>query len=134
MAFLKSNFLTCPALLLFVGFSCKMGKGSSNWSTKDQCKLVRCYAKYHEIISGAFKGPLKSTEAKEEAWKNLTSDFLAENPDEPRMLTQLKSKIDNLKTKVRDYGRQIKYHKMGGGPPPDEQPAYVQKLYEIIFG
>lgn len=107
---------------------------SKNWSAKDSCVLVDVYEKYHDIITGRFKGRLVTAEKKDAAWKSLTAEFNQLAVDYSRKEEEIQKKIENLRDAVRRFVTASKQFQTGGGPKPNEPEKYIEKMYSIIYG
>ncbi len=114
-------------------------KRSFNWSDKDSCVLVEYYAEIHQTICGSFHGIgagaiTGARQMKAKAWTELLKRFTVQNPDKHRTLDEIKNRITNIKDKVRLYAKAVKFNLTGGGPKPEVPPAYVEKMYHIVYG
>ncbi|XP_065640649.1 uncharacterized protein LOC136073188 [Hydra vulgaris] len=112
--------------------NCKKPR-NANWSKKDACILVELYEPYHAVIVGAFSSTTNVT-SKSESWQKLHLKFNNAGVDDKRSETEIQNKISNIKDDTRKYGALIRKHKTGGGPPVNEAPLFVQKMFDIMFG
>lgn len=104
-----------------------------NWSKKDMCTLVELYEPYHATIIGAFN-PKITAVSKSNTWKLLCDAFNRSAVDTKRDESEIQTKISNMKDDARKHGTRVRQHKTGGGPPPDDAPNYIQKMYDIVHG
>ncbi len=108
---------------------------SPAWAISDSGMLLEAYESRHRIIIGSFNSiGLDGKAIKAKAWRDVLTDFLAQNPIVVRMSTEIQVRIKNMMAEVRTHARNIKYHKTGGGPPPPPVPSYIDRLYNIAHG